>query len=110
MSIMKPPGGRIPLANFRAIAELRVIGPSSKLLVIGACQNRQIWYRGHVFDAGEPVLDVVDSIAITDAAESFAAAMRTRLEFNLAFRRECSSRADVKRMRVCVRSTRQVFR
>ena len=90
--LSEPPKERIPIPDFRTIADKPVGRPSADLLdTIYLCQQRQAWYRENARVEGEPPLDFVGSVSRFDAIEAVADQIRTALRFELEERRRLSS-------------------
>lgn len=80
----EPPDERVPIADFRTIADTSVSRPSGDLLdTVYLCQRRQYWYEEFMRTEGEPPLPFVGSVALSDPVEDVAAAMRQTLGFDL---------------------------
>ncbi len=68
-----PPDEKLPIPDYRTIANVQLSRPSANLLdTIYVCQRRQDWYRDHARDDGFEPLDFVGSATtetpIRDAA------------------------------------------
>ena len=85
----EPPVERVPIPDFRTIADKPVIRPSPNLLdTIYLCQQRQDWYRDYARSEGDEPLAVVGSARSTDDVADTAAVIRDALGFNLDERRK----------------------
>ena len=90
--LAEPPEERIPIPDFRTIADKPFGRPSADLLdTIYLCQQRQAWYRDNARMEGETPLDFVGSASRSDAIEAVADQIRTALRFDLEERRRLSS-------------------
>ena len=90
--LAEPPEERIPIPDFRTVADKPVGRPSADLLdTIYLCQQRQAWYRDNARMEGEPPLDFVGSVRRSDAIEAVADRIRAALRFNLEERRRLPS-------------------
>lgn len=84
----RPPVERVPIPDFRTLADNHVMGHSPDLLdTIYLCQQRQQWYRDFSRAAGEQPREFVASRQLKDDIESTAAEMRSALGFSLEERR-----------------------
>jgi len=93
-----PPEERVPLPDFRTIANARTTRPSPDLLeTVYVCQQRQEWYREHARSTGEGPLPFVGSVRISDEVVSVAARIRDALRFDLQARREMPTWTDALR-------------
>lgn len=82
--LSEPPDERVPIPDFRTVADKPVGQPSADLLdTIYLCQQRQAWYRDNARMEGEPPLDFVGSVRRSDAIEAVADRIRATLRFNL---------------------------
>lgn len=94
-----PPAEKLPLPDFRTIANEHLDRPSPDLLdTVYACQERQSWYRDFARTVGEDKRTFVGSVTVHTPIENVAKAMRTALEFDLDARRDCPSWADALRL------------
>ena len=90
--LAEPPEERIPIPDFRTIADKPVGQPSANLLdTIYLCQQRQAWYRDNARVEGEPPLDFVGSVSHSDPVEAVADRIRMALAFDLEGRRRLAS-------------------
>ena len=79
---------RVPIPDFRTIANRSMVRPSPDLLdTVYLCQQRQYWYRDHALAVGEEPLPFVGSARTTDDVVQTAAAIRDSLSFDLDERR-----------------------
>lgn len=104
--LTEPPVEKMPVADFRTLANRERRQPSPDLLdTIYLCQQRQEWYRDFARTAGEGPRDFVGSVAAGGDVIKTATQMRERLEFAVEDRatmpssagealRELVSRAD----------------
>ncbi|HXF91833.1 MAG TPA: ImmA/IrrE family metallo-endopeptidase [Nitrospiraceae bacterium] len=90
--LREPPVERVPIPDFRTIADTLTGRPSPDLLdTIYLCQRRQAWYRDWARSMGEEPRAFVGSARLTMPIEETAATMRRALGFDLDARRECST-------------------
>ncbi len=62
MFLPEPPVEKLPLPDFRRMADSEAYRPSTELIdTIHTCQRRQQWYREHLASAGAEVLEFVGS-------------------------------------------------
>jgi len=96
--LQDPPDERLPIPDFRTLADTGVARPSPDLLdTLYICQQRQEWYRDYArSEAHEPV-SVVGQASIDSNIEGVAAAMRAALGFDLAERRRTPTWTDALR-------------
>ena len=94
----EPPIERVPIPDFRTMADRAIARPSPNLLeTIYLCQQRQLWYREHALTQGLRAAEFVGSLAISASVESSATAIRQRLGLDLDARRECGTWEDALR-------------
>lgn len=88
----QPPEERLPIPDFRTLADQAMIRPSPNLLdTIYLCQQRQSWYRDHALAHGLPPANFVGSATVQSQVEETAASIRQRLGFSLDERRDCAT-------------------
>lgn len=88
MFLPEPPIERVPIPDFRTVADGGVRRPSPDLLdTVYACQERQAWYREFARAEGLEAPAFVGSVTVESDVVTTAAAMRTALGFDLAERR-----------------------
>jgi Zn-dependent peptidase ImmA (M78 family) len=88
----EPPVERVPIPDFRTIAQKHVMRPSPDLLdTIYLCQQRQDWYRDFARSTGEPPLSFVGSARLGDEVIATAAKIRQSLGFDVEKRRRLST-------------------
>lgn len=88
--LSEPPEERLPLPDFRRMAEGGTLRPSTELIdTIHTCQRRQRWYRDHLASSGAEVLSFVGSATTGDPPAIVAGQIRTALTL------EVGSRYDV---------------
>lgn len=93
--LREPPEDRLPVPDFRTIADRGVRVPSPDLLdTVHACELRQDWYRDHVIAEGQPALAFVGSLRTSTPIKDAAAEMRDLLRFDLETRRAFSTWTD----------------
>jgi len=86
--LAEPPVERVPIPDFRTVADARVRRPSPNLLdTIYMCQQRQDWYRDFARTMGDPPLTIVGSVQRTDDVIGVASRIRQTLGFDLDERR-----------------------
>ena len=97
----EPPIERVPIPDFRTIANVHVSHPSPGLLeTVYLCQQRQDWYRNYAVSTREPALEFVGSATLEDDIVQTAATMRQVLGFDVAERRRLATWADA--LRHCI--------
>lgn len=93
-----PPVERMPIPDFRTVADARVAHPSPDLLdTVYLCQQRQDWYRDFARTTGERPLDFVGSAQLEDDIEAAAARIRHALGFDVEERRQLPTWTDALR-------------
>lgn len=96
--LQEPPVERVPIPDFRTIADRRVERPSPDLLdTIYLCQQRQEWYHDFVRGTRGERLAFIGSATADSDVVATAEAMRTTLGFNIAERRDCPTWTDALR-------------
>lgn len=96
--LQEPPIERIPIPDFRTVANARIARPSPDLLdTIYLCQQRQEWYRDFARSMGEVTLQFVGSSNLESGIEATAASMRHALGFDVEERRRMSTWTDALR-------------
>lgn len=96
--LAKPPEERVPIPDFRTLANREIARPSPNLLdTIYLCQQRQDWYRDFARAAGEGRLDIVGSVRLTNDVVAVAASIRQTLGFDLEERRGMPTWTDALR-------------
>jgi len=94
----EPPVERVPIPDFRTIANARFAHPSPDLLdMIYVCQQRQEWYRDFARSVGEEPHAFVGSARVTSGVEESAASIRRALEFDVEQRRRMPTWTDALR-------------
>ena len=72
--LSEPPEERVPIPDFRTIADKPVGRPSADLLdTIYLCQQRQACYHDNARMEREPALDFIGSVRSSDGVEAVAA-------------------------------------
>jgi Zn-dependent peptidase ImmA (M78 family) len=80
----EPPVERVPIPDFRTVAQARMERPSPDLLdTIYLCQQRQDWYREFARSMGERPLDFVGSARLQDDVMATAGRIRHTLGFDV---------------------------
>ena len=93
-----PPVERMPIPDFRTVANVHVGHPSPDLLdTVYLCQQRQDWYRDFARSMHEPALDFVGSVRLQDDLIEVATTMRHSLGLDLEERRRLSTWTDALR-------------
>ena len=96
--LREPPIERIPIPDFRTVADARLDDPSANLLdTIYLCQQRQDWYREFVQSTGGEPLDFVGSAQPDDDISETAARIRRFLGFDIEERRRFPTWTDALR-------------
>ena len=94
----EPPEERVPIPDFRTMADARIGSPSPDLLdTLYLCQQRQDWYREFVNVESDMPVPFVGSVRPGDDAVKVAEAMRQALDFDLEARRAMSTWTDALR-------------
>lgn len=76
----EPPDERLPIPDFRTVADRKVARPSPHLLdTIHAVQLRQAWMRSFLIERGEPALPFIGSRTLQDEPTDVAADIRRTL-------------------------------
>ncbi|WP_424930015.1 ImmA/IrrE family metallo-endopeptidase [Amaricoccus tamworthensis] len=87
-----PPEERLPLPDFRRMAEGETQRPSTELIdTIHTCQRRQRWYREHLAGSDADVLPFVGSAATGDPPAIVAGNIRTELGLEVGSRSEAAN-------------------
>ena len=96
--LAEPPVERVPIPDFRTVANVHVSHPSPDLLdTVYLCQQRQDWYRDFARSMHEPALKFVGSARLEDDILETAATMRHSLALDLGERRQLSTWTDALR-------------
>ncbi len=96
--LQEPPIERVPIPDFRTVANARIARPSPDLLdTIYLCQQRQEWYRDFARSMGEEALPFVGSVRLGSGIEATAASMRHVLGFDVEERRRMPTWTDALR-------------
>lgn len=94
----EPPEERIPIPDFRTVANAHIGHPSPELLdTIYLCQQRQDWYREFARSMHEAALDFVGSARPGDDVVATAATLRHALGLDLEERRRLGTWTDALR-------------
>lgn len=81
MFLPEPPVEKLPLPDFRRMADIEAYRPSTELIdTIHTCQRRQQWYREHLASAGAEVLEFVGSAAQEKSPVVIANKIRAMLD------------------------------
>ena len=90
--LTEPPVERVPIQDFRTVANIHMEHPSPDLLdTVYLCQQRQDWYRDFARSMHEPALDFVGSSGLGDDVVETAATMRHCLGLDLEERRKLAT-------------------
>ena len=96
--LAEPPIERVPIPDFRTVANVHVDHPSPDLLeTVYLCHQRQDWYRDFAVSMHEPALDIVGSANLKDDIVEIAATMRHILRFDIEERRRLATWTDALR-------------
>lgn len=94
----EPPVERLPIPDFRTVADAGVVRPSPDLLdTLYTCQQRQEWFRDYARGEGQEPVTVIGQASVDSDIETVAANMRTALGFDLAERRRMPTWTDALR-------------
>jgi Zn-dependent peptidase ImmA (M78 family) len=93
-----PPVERVPIPDFRTVANRFVGHPSPDLLdTVYICQQRQEWYRDYARSEGQAPLPFVGSVRVAGDVVATAANMRRALGFDVEERRRMPTWTDALR-------------
>ena len=96
--LAEPPVERVPIPDFRTVANVYVGHPSPDLLdTVYLCQQRQDWFRDFARSMHEPALEFVGSARLGDDVVEAAATMRHILGLDLEERRRLATWTDTLR-------------
>ena len=96
--LAEPPVERVPIPDFRTVANVHVGHPSPDLLdTVYLCQQRQDWFRDFARSMHEPALEFVGSARLGDDIVEAAATMRHILGLDLEERRRLATWTDALR-------------
>lgn len=96
--LQEPPVERMPIPDFRTVANERVSHPSPDLLdIVYICQQRQEWYRDFARSMGDGPLTFVGSVRVAGDVVGTAARIRRALGFDLDERRRMPTWTDALR-------------
>ena len=96
--LREAPVERVPIPDFRTVADARLDRPSANLLdTIYLCQQRQDWYREFVRSTREVGVDFVGSAQPDDDVSQTAARIRRFLRFDIAERQRLPTWTDALR-------------
>lgn len=96
--LQEPPVERLPIPDFRTLADTGVVRPSPDLLdTVYTCQQRQEWYRDYARSEAHDPVAVIGQASIDTDIEVVAANMRAALGFNLDERRRTPTWTDALR-------------
>ncbi|HEY0782787.1 MAG TPA: ImmA/IrrE family metallo-endopeptidase [Thermoanaerobaculia bacterium] len=94
-----PPADRVPIPDFRTVADREVGRPSPNLLdTIYQCQVRQDWYRDYAVTSGYEPLSFVGTLRVGDDVTAAAGHIRNDLGFDLEARRQAKTWAEAFRL------------
>lgn len=107
MFLPEPPEEKLPLPDFRRMADIEAYRPSTELIdTIHTCQRRQQWYREHLASAGADVLEFVGSTAQEESPIAIANKIRAKLDLAVGNRAGAASSEEF--LRQFVFSSRDV--
>lgn len=90
--LQTPPEEKLPLPDFRRMAEGEAQRPSTELIdTIHICQRRQRWYREHLAGSGADMLAFVGSADVGDQPAVVAGHIRTALKLEVGSRNEAAN-------------------
>ena len=96
--LREAPVERVPIPDFRTVADARLDRPSANLLdTIYLCQQRQAWYREFVQSTGGEPVDFVGSAQPDDDISETAARIRRLLGLDIEERRRLPTWTDALR-------------
>lgn len=96
--LSEPPAEKVPIPDFRTIADAQVTSPSPDLLeTIYICEERQDWYRDYALANGFEELDFVGSATVNDPIGPTADKIRRMLAFTVEDRASDRSWSDALR-------------
>lgn len=96
--LAEPPDEKLPIPDFRTVANHKVARPSPHLLdTIHAVQLRQEWMRAFLIEQGEPALAFVGSRTLQDSPETVAGEIRRTLGLEPRWSREFDTWEDALR-------------
>ncbi len=96
--LQEPPVEKVPIPDFRAMANARIAHPSPDLLeTIYVCQQRQEWFRDYARSVGEKPMAFVGSASIKNEIVATAARIRAALHFDVDERRNMPTWTDALR-------------
>jgi Zn-dependent peptidase ImmA (M78 family) len=96
--LQEPPVEKVPIPDFRAMANARIARPSPNLLeTIYVCQQRQEWFRDYARSIGEKPIGFVGSTSVQNEIVSTAAQIRDALHFDVNERRRMPTWTDALR-------------
>jgi Zn-dependent peptidase ImmA (M78 family) len=94
----EPPVERVPIPDFRTVANERIDHPSPDLLdTLYICQQRQEWYRDFARSMGEVPLAFAGSVRVAADVVRTAARIRHALAFDIDERRQMPTWTDALR-------------
>ena len=94
----EPPVERVPIRDFRTVANTNLERPSPDLLdTIYLCQQRQNWYHDFARSTGEEQLGFVGAARLADGITKTAAGIRHTLGFDVEERRRLPTWTDALR-------------
>lgn len=101
----EPPEEKLPLPDFRRMADGGVPRPSTELIdTIHTCQRRQRWYRERLASTGADLLSFVGSASTEDHPAVVAGHIRTVLKLEVGNRSEVANWSEFLRHFIsCVR-------
>jgi len=96
--LQEPPAERVPIPDFRTLANEHIARPSPDLLdTVYICQQRQEWYRDFARSMRDVPLPFVGSVRVGDDVVRTAALIRHALAFDIDERRQMRTWTDALR-------------
>ena len=96
--LREAPVERVPIPDFRTVADTRLDRPSASLLdTVYLCQQRQDWYREFMRSTGEEAVDFVGSAQLDDDISEAGTRIRRFLGFDIEERRRLPTWTDALR-------------
>lgn len=96
--LREAPVERVPIPDFRTVADTRLDRPSANLLdTVYLCQQRQDWYREFMRSTGEEAVDFVGSAQLDDNISEAGARIRRFLGLDIEERRRLPTWTDALR-------------
>lgn len=97
--LTEPPVERVPIPDFRTLADKKVQQPGPDLLdTIYLCQQRQEWFRDYARSLGEPSQSFVGSARASDDIVKTAKDIRQKLGLDIRERKQIHTFVDALRL------------